>query len=109
MYMCVCVCVCMYVCVCSSWEGEKLWMKFEDYKDLSALQRLKFAETRQSSIMSKILKQHTPAGIYTYTYMYVNKCTCVCMCVCMCVCVYDDRLVCVVFLYAFFYLERRNP
>jgi|LauGreDrversion2_3_1035106.scaffolds.fasta_scaffold411509_1 hypothetical protein len=37
-------------------------MKFNDYQDESALQRLKYAESRQSSVMSKILKQHTPAG-----------------------------------------------
>jgi hypothetical protein len=46
-------------------------MKFNDYKDESALQRLKFAENRQSSVMSKILKQHTPAGV----------CVFVCVCV----------------------------
>jgi len=28
----------------------------------SAIQRLKYAETRQTSIMSKILKSHSPAG-----------------------------------------------
>jgi len=46
----------------SNWEGEKPWMKFQDYKELSAIQRLKYAEKRQSSIMGKILKQHTPSG-----------------------------------------------
>ena len=34
----------------------------QDYKELSAIQRLKYAEKRQTSIMGKILKQHTPAG-----------------------------------------------
>ena len=39
-------------------------MRFNDYTDESALQRLKFAENRQSSVMRKLLKQHTPAGVF---------------------------------------------
>jgi hypothetical protein len=34
----------------------------QDYKDESALNRLKYAEQRQASIMGKILKEHKPAG-----------------------------------------------
>ena len=39
-----------------SWAGDRPWMKYKDYKEMSAIKRLKFAEQRQSGVMKAILR-----------------------------------------------------
>ena len=39
-----------------TWAGDRPWMKYKDYKEISAIKRLKFAEQRQSGVMKAILR-----------------------------------------------------